>query len=93
MTSGRREIAVAALFLGAPTPNPAAAGSSIMFRLGRLEYVRLAIVDATGRRVRTLHEGMLPPGEHTRRWDGTTDRSGDVAPGVYFITLESSAEA
>jgi hypothetical protein len=90
LTSGRREGPLAELFLGAPTPNPAVAGSSILFRIGRPEYVRLAVVDAGGRRVRTLHEGMLAPGEHSRRWDGTTDRSRPVAPGVYFITLEAS---
>jgi hypothetical protein len=38
-----------------------------------------------------LQEGMLPPGEYTRTWDGRTDREGRVGPGIYFLTLDASS--
>ncbi|HYM80969.1 MAG TPA: PA domain-containing protein [Candidatus Limnocylindria bacterium] len=83
-------VAAGTMFVGGATPNPTRQGTSVTFRIGQPEFVRLAIVDVNGRRVRTLHEGMLLSGEHTRSWDGRTDRSGDAAPGVYFITLGTS---
>lgn len=91
LASARRAAALAAgVFLGAPQPNPSKAGALFTFALGQPEFVRLSIVDATGRSIRTLHEGMLAPGEHTRVWDGLSERSGRVAPGVYFVHLRTS---
>src|SRR4030095_8675165 len=77
-------------FLGAPTPNPSANGSTVAFRIVRPEYVRLFVTDASGRRVHTLQEGMMAAGEYTRTWDGRTERASKVAPGVYFISLKTS---
>lgn len=76
----------AALF--APSPNPTATGTTLAFRLARPERVRLDVVDATGRRLRTLHEGMLAPGEHQRWWDGSAGGR-RVAPGLYFAVLRT----
>ena len=91
LASGRRASALAAgVFLSAPQPNPSRLGTSVLFSLGQPEFVRLAVVDANGRSIRTLHEGMLDAGEHTRIWDGTSAKAGRVAPGVYFIHLRTS---
>jgi flagellar hook assembly protein FlgD len=49
--------------------------------------VRLEVYDALGRRVRTLEDGMLPPGRHTRSWDGTSSGGSAVGPGLFFIRL------
>ncbi len=76
--------------LSAPSPNPASNGTSVVFRIGRPEFVRLTVADATGRRIRTIHEGMMLPGEYTRNWDGKTDRMIGVPAGVYFISLGTS---
>lgn len=76
--------------LAVPSPNPTSGGTSVMFRIGRPEYVRLTVADASGRRIRTIHEGMLLPGEYTRRWDGLTDRQMSAPAGVYFISLGTS---
>ena len=78
----------AALF--APSPNPAAHGSSLAFRLSSPEFVRMSIVDASGRSVRTLANAMMLPGEHVQLWDGRSDSGRDVAPGLYFVTLRTS---
>jgi hypothetical protein len=77
----------AALF--APSPNPTPTGTTMSFRLPRPEFVRLDIVDASGRRVRSLQEGMLAAGEHQSWWDGTAGGR-RVPPGLYFATLRTS---
>jgi hypothetical protein len=76
--------------LSPPSPNPASKGTSVVFRIGRPEFVRLTVADASGRRIRTIHEGMMLPGEYTRSWDGMTDRMVGVPAGVYFISLGTS---
>ena len=77
----------AALF--APSPNPSPTGTTLSFRIPRPEFVRLDIVDATGRRVRSLQDGMLEAGEHQRWWDGTAGGR-SVPPGLYFATMRTS---
>ncbi len=74
----------------AASPNPAPKATTLAFRISRPEFVRLAVVDAAGRTVRTLHHGMLAVGEHARFWDGA-DESGQSAPaGLYFGVLVTS---
>jgi hypothetical protein len=77
--------------LQAPSPNPASRGTSVKFRVGKPEFVRLTVTDASGRQVRTLQNGMLLAGEYTRDWDGMSDRSVAASPGLYFISLRTSA--
>jgi flagellar hook assembly protein FlgD len=60
------------------------------FRLGQPEYVRLSVIDASGRTIRNLHEGMMLAGSHDASWDGRSDRSGDVPAGIYFVRLQTS---
>jgi hypothetical protein len=77
-------------FVGGARPNPSASGTAVAFRLARPEFVRLAVLDAGGRRVRTLHEGMLAAGEHTRAWDGRAEGAGLAMPGVYLVSMTTS---
>ena len=92
LTSGRRNaLAAAGVSLGSPRPNPTMHGASLTFRLDRTEFVRLSITNVAGRRIRVLHEGSLPSGEHTMTWDGRTDGLERAAPGVYLVTLGTSA--
>jgi hypothetical protein len=86
----RRGLVTGDLFLGVPTPNPMQEGTSFSFRLSHPEFVRISIVDATGRTVRVLQNAMMPAGEFTRFWDGRSEAAGRVAPGVYFINLRTS---
>ncbi len=71
-----------------PQPNPTRAGSLLRFSLAVAGPVRIEVLDAAGRRVRSLHDGPLPAGEHTLRWDGRDAAARDVAPGLYFARLE-----
>jgi len=71
------------LLIGA-SPNPASKSTTIAFQLSRPQSVNLSVVDAQGRRIRTLHDGELPAGQHSRIWDGA-DENGHSAPaGLYF---------
>ena len=78
------------VFLGAPKPNPTALGSAVTFRIKRPEYVRLTVVDVSGRRIRSLQDGMLLAGEHTVTWDGRTELLSEAPAGVYVIALRTS---
>jgi hypothetical protein len=77
-------------FLGPPAPNPTAADATVHFEIARAGFVELAVMDASGRRVRTIHAGALPPGRYTRRWDGRTDRFSTAPPGLYFFVLNTA---
>lgn len=79
-----------ALALRAPSPNPSADGVLLRLALPHADRVRLAIHDAAGRRVRRLLDGVLEPGELAIRWDGRGDAGQRLAPGLYFVRLESA---
>lgn len=92
MVGARHAAAVAAgNVLLAPSPNPAPRGSALAWRISQPEFVRLAIVDATGRQVRVLQNAMMAPGQHSMVWDGNGDNGQQVAPGLYFVTMRTSA--
>ena len=76
--------------LAAPRPNPSPGATAIFFRLARPEYVRLSILDVSGRRIRTIQEGMMVAGQHTRLWDGLTDGYERVPAGVYMVSLKTA---
>jgi WD40 repeat protein len=70
-------------------PNPFNPVTNISFRVpdGTAGRVTLVVYDVTGARVKTLANGDLPAGRHTRTWDGTNDRGNRVGSGVYFYRL------
>lgn len=73
--------------LGQNYPNPFNPSSRIGYRLDRPGEVRLQILDAKGRKVRTLLSGVQPAGEHSVVWDGRDDLGGSVASGPYLYSL------
>jgi len=91
MTSAQRLGAVAGrAYLSAAAPNPASDATTVSFGFSRPEFVRLMVVDASGRTVRTIQHGMMAPGEYSRTWDGRTDSFGNAPNGLYFISLQTS---
>jgi hypothetical protein len=67
-------------------PNPFNPSTTIVLELpdgagGRTE---IEIIDAAGRRVRSLFGGSLPGGRSEFRWDGLTDGGLAARSGVYF---------
>jgi hypothetical protein len=79
------------VYFGVPTPNPSARGVSVKLRIGQPEYVRLSVLDASGRVICKIHEGMLSPGEYAPTWDGRSNGLEAVPAGVYFMSLRTSA--
>jgi subtilisin family serine protease len=52
----------------------------------------LVVYDVLGRRVRTLVDGDVIPGEQAVTWDGAADAGGSVPSGVYVARLESGGD-
>jgi flagellar hook assembly protein FlgD len=75
------------IWVGATTPNPFTAQTSLELRLPEGSHVRAEIVDALGNLVRRVAEGELPAGTHTLRWDGTTETGAPAATGTYLWRL------
>ena len=73
-----------AFALSPVVPNPARGALVIGYALPRRATVRLDVVDVRGRIVRTLMLGEQPAGEGRIAW-----RSGDFAPGLYFVRLHA----
>ncbi|TMQ50943.1 MAG: T9SS type A sorting domain-containing protein [Candidatus Eisenbacteria bacterium] len=76
-----------------PSPNPALGLLTLRFSLARETLVRLAIYDATGRRVRGLASGAQPAGEHALAWDLRDERGHAVRAGLYFARLDAEGRS
>jgi hypothetical protein len=75
----------ATLELGRPRPNPSSGRVALDVTLGRPDWVELSVFDAGGRRVRTVHAGVLPSGTTRLVWDARTDGGRLAAPGAYWL--------
>ena len=67
-------------------PNPFDGSTQIGYELDTGGHVRLDVFDLTGRRVETLVDGLVPPGEHAVLFDGRR-----LASGTYVYRLETDA--
>jgi hypothetical protein len=82
------EPAVMALALTQLGGNPSRGAVSLQYQVPQEGKVSLVILDACGRRVRTLADCVRKRGVYTTHWDGA-DNSGRRLPGgVYFVRLE-----
>jgi hypothetical protein len=61
-------------------PNPAHGSVGISFVLETAGWVRLTVLDASGRNLGSVHEAVLEPGPHTWTWDVTGE-------GIRFLRL------
>ncbi|MCD4829376.1 MAG: T9SS type A sorting domain-containing protein [Candidatus Cloacimonetes bacterium] len=74
-------------------PNPFNPETTIGFSLPVSGQVELAVFNVRGRRVKTLVNGDMKPGDHTVTWQGSDDNGLPVASGVYFYCLQSGGSA
>ncbi len=65
-------------------PNPFRQSTSIRYSLDRGGPTVHAIHDISGRLVRTLRDGLEPPGPGAVNWDGRDGEGVAVSPGVYL---------
>ena len=68
-------------------PNPFNPQTTIAFDVPRTQHVRVAVHDARGRRVRVLYDDQAEAGTERVIWDGTDERGGRLASGVYFVQV------
>ncbi len=86
--SGGDPSPVVQLSLGA---NPSRSGATdVALTLGIPARVEVTVIDASGRRVRELADAELGAGAHTIVWDHRDLAGRTVAPGAYWIVVESS---
>ena len=71
-------------------PNPLTQSTRITLRNPLDTEASLDIIDASGRRIRTLGPARAEAGEFTWTWDGRTDSGERVASGVYFSSALTS---
>ena len=81
--------APAEVALGRPMPNPTRDQVRFDLSLPRPAVVRLDVLDAAGRHVRSLAHGPCEAGALTFVWDGRDGRGRAVAGGRYFLRLEA----
>lgn len=74
-------------------PNPFNLTTSITYDLPTASKVKLTIYDLSGRRVKTLADGIQSAGHRIIDWDGTNEKSVTVASGIYFYRLEAESLA
>jgi len=72
-------------------PNPLAHTTRIRFDLPRATTVRLEILDAQGRRVRTLMNGWVEAGARSVEWDRRGSTGVPLGPGIYLCRLEADS--
>jgi len=84
--------------LAVPVPQPASESALLSFsvgnsgRRGGSSPARLTVYDVSGRVVKRLFDGPVPPGRHTVRWDLTNEAGVRVASGCYLCVLEAGGE-
>lgn len=80
------------LELSQNVPNPFVGSTEIRFQLTESASIRLSVIDAGGRVVRELANGVESAGTHAMSWDGRDVTGRDVPAGIYFYRLHAGTE-
>jgi hypothetical protein len=83
----------ARLALAPPRPNPASGAVTVTFGLPVGGAATVQVFDASGRLVRTLHDGHAAAGWHRVRWNRDTASGERARPGLYWLLLRSAGDA
>jgi hypothetical protein len=75
--------------LGPAVPSPSRQGFTLRYTLTVRGAVRAEVLDARGRRVRTLGGLADTPGDHFLAWNGRDDSGRLLPAGVYLIRFEA----
>ncbi|MDZ7268637.1 MAG: N-acetylmuramoyl-L-alanine amidase [candidate division KSB1 bacterium] len=73
---------------------PAGGAAAMMIRifLPNAEVATLAVYNLLGRRVRLLHDHLLPAGQNLWRWNGRDDEGRLQPAGVYLVRLHTATQ-
>ncbi len=81
--------------LGNNYPNPFNSSTNIEFDIGFFggpeQRVFVSVYNILGQRVKTLHEGIIPIGRHSMRWNGRDMNESPVSSGIYVLRLISDS--
>jgi len=75
------------------SPNPARAGTRIVWSLARGARTRVEILDLAGRLLRRLQEGPSTTGTNSTEWDGRESGGRMVPPGIYLCRVQADDES
>ena len=76
-------------YLSPPRPSVVRSDTDIWFQLPQPGHVQIRVLDAAGRRIRTLKNGPAGVGSERVKWNGRDTAGVRVASGVYFVTLRA----
>ncbi len=79
------DAAPARLECSSPWPNPVRGLAQLQLALPAAANARVEVFDVGGRQVRVLHDGALPAGRHTMRWDCRDAAGSAASPGLYLV--------
>lgn len=71
-------------------PNPSNGGARLGCEMSAGAHAMVEVLDARGRRVRSLFTGHLGPGRHEFHWDGRADDGRHVAAGAYLAVVTAN---
>jgi hypothetical protein len=85
-------VSSAGLRLALLSSNPARGLVRFALELSATAQVRIDVLDARGRRIRSLPDaGVLGSGRHDLAWDGKDDAAAPVASGIYYVRARAGA--
>jgi hypothetical protein len=72
-------------------PNPFRERTHFSFSLRSPKYLRVEVLDLSGRTVWSSPSRFFVTGTHTLEWDGRTTSGAVPPPGVYFVRVSGSS--
>ena len=78
-------VAIPAVFLAAPWPNPASSHVKVNLEVRRDASVELSVFDGRGRLIRQWAAEHLTPGSLIHEWDGDGSDGRPAPDGLYFL--------
>ena len=70
-------------------PNPFNPETTISYNIAMAGHVNMTIYDVLGKRVKTLIDTKLSPGEYSTVWRGQDNKNVQLSSGAYFLKLET----
>ena len=71
-------------------PNPFNPSTTIAFTTPQSAVVDVELYNIRGQKVRNLHHGTLPSGNHKLVWDGKDNKGNTVGSGIYFARINTA---
>lgn len=77
------------LLISSVCPNPFSGITSINCTFPITSQVNISVYNLIGQRVEELDDRLIPAGEYSTTWNGTTDTGVEVPNGVYLVRVTS----